>query len=242
MEAELPSGRIRIVESVIESSHMRKVPLITEEYYHVFGRGVNKRTIFMDPQDYARFLQSMEEFNTIEPIGSIFENSFRKHESQLGSGASKLRFEKRDKLVEFVCYCLNPNHYHFLLKQVADRGIEKFMHRLCSGFSKYFNNKYQRSGALFQGPFKAVHVDANEYLLHVSAYVNLNNLVHRLGGGASKSSWEEYLKGKRGKGGFCEKEVILSQFQTIAEYKDFAEDALTAMLERNDMEHLLLES
>lgn len=75
------------------------------------------------------------------------------------------------------------------------------MHRLCTGFSKYFNGKHQRSGALFQGPFKAVHVDINEYLLHVSAYVNLNNRVHRLGRSASKSSWEEYLKGKKRKRG-----------------------------------------
>lgn len=220
---------------------MRKVSLVTEEYYHVFGRGVDKRHIFMDSRDYARFLQSMEEFNVIEPIGSIFENSFKKHKLQLGSGASKLRSKKQGKLVEFACYCLNPNHYHFLLKQAADKGIEKFMHRLCSGFSKYFNIKHRRSGALFQGPFKAVHVDTNEYLLHVSAYVNLNNRVHQLGSGVSKSSWEEYLKERREKGEFCEKEIILSQFKTIAEYKDFAEDALKIMLARKDTEHFLLD-
>jgi len=233
LEAPLPSGRI---------THMRKVSLVTEEYYHVFGRGVDKRQIFMDLRDYARFLQSMEEFNTIEPIGSIYENSFRKqkHEPQLGSSASKL-MKKQGKLVEFVCYCLNPNHYHFLLKQIADKGIEKFMHRLCSGFSKYFNIKHRRSGALFQGPFKAVHVDTNEYLLYVSAYVNLNNRVHRLGSGASKSSWDEYLKGKRIKEALCDKEIILSQFKTIAEYEDFAKDGLKIMLARKDMEHLLLE-
>ena len=219
---------------------MRKLPLVTEEYYHVFGRGVDKRSIFMDSRDYARFLQSMKEFNTIEPIGSIFENSFRRHEHQLGHVVSKLVAGRKEKLVEFVCYCLNPNHYHFLLKQVADKGIEKFLHRLCMGYAKYFNTKHRRSGALFQGPFKAVHVDTNEYLLHVSAYVNLNNRVHRLGSSASKSSWDEYLKEKI-KLEFCEKEIILSQFQTIVEYKDFAEDALKIMLARKDMEHLLLE-
>jgi len=217
-----PSGIIRF---------MRKVLLVNDEYYHVFGRGVDKRQIFMNAWDYARFLQSMEEFNTVEPIGSIFENSFRKRESQLGDAVTKL--------VEFVCYCLNPNHYHFLVKQVADKGIEKFMHRLCLGYARYFNIKCQRSGSLFQGPFKAVHVDTNEYLIHVSAYVNLNNRVHRLGDGVSKSSWEEYLKRKRG---FCEKGIILSQFKTVAEYKDFAEEALKIMLERKDMEHLLMDN
>jgi putative transposase len=225
---------------------MRKVLLVNDEYYHIFGRGVDKRTIFTDPNDYGRFLQGMEEFNTLDPIGSIYENSFRQKEPQLGHAVSKLFAKRERRLVEFICYCLNPNHYHFLLKQVAENGIEKFMHRLCMGFSKYFNIKHRRSGVLFQGPFKAVHVDTNEYLLHLSAYVNLNNRVHRLGHGVSKSSWNEYMKDKNSKGkyggGFCEKEIILSQFKNIAEYKDFAEDALGVMLARKDMEYLLLEN
>ncbi|MEK7090072.1 MAG: transposase, partial [Patescibacteria group bacterium] len=162
---------------------MRKVLLAKGEYYHIFGRGVDKRTIFMDADDFARFLQGMEEFNTLDPIGSIFENSFRKRESQLGHAVSKLLPKRKGELVELSCYCLNPNHYHFLLKQIVDKGIEKFMHRLCMGYAKYFNLRHERSGVLFQGPFKAVHVDSNEYLLYVSAYVNLNNLVHRLGHG-----------------------------------------------------------
>lgn len=222
---------------------MRKVPLINEEYYHIFGRGVDKRAIFMDARDYARFLQGMEEFNTLDPIGSIYENSFRKRKPQLGDGVSKLFAGKKGKLVEFICYCLNPNHYHFLLKQLVDKGIEKFMHRQGLGYASYFNIKYARTGALFQGPFKAVHVDSNEYLLYVSAYVNLNNHVHQLGDSVSKSSWREYVQEK--KEGLCKKEIILSQFKNTSEYKDFAEDALKIMLERKDkdkeMEKLLLD-
>ena len=68
---------------------MRKVQFVTEEYYHIFNRGTDKRNIFGDKYDYGRFLQSMEEFNTTEPIGSIFENSFRKR-TQLGNPVSKL--------------------------------------------------------------------------------------------------------------------------------------------------------
>ena len=219
--------------------YMRKVLLVKGEYYHIFGRGVDKRTIFMDANDFGRFLRGMEEFNTLEPIGSIFENSFRSRE-QLGHGVSKLGLRRKGKLVEFVCYCLNPNHYHFLLKQIADKGIEKFMHRLCMGYAKYFNLKHERSGSLFQGPFKAVHIDSNEYLLYVSAYVNLNGLVHRLGHGVSKSSRNEYLKGGKG---FCNrgKDIILSQFKKPEEYKEFAIEALKLMQARKDMEKLLIE-
>lgn len=214
---------------------MRKAQFVTGEYYHIFNRGVDKRSIFDGKYDYGRFMQSMEDFNTTEPIGSIFEHSFRKR-LQLGNPVSKL--EKGKPLVGFVAYCLNPNHYHFILHQLVDRGIEKFMHKLGLGYTKYFNQKNRRSGVLFQGPFKGIHIDSNEYLLYVSAYVNLNNRVHSLGNGVSKSSWDEYFKNRAG---FCDKGVILDQFKNFSEYRNFARGALKIMLERKEMNHLLLE-
>lgn len=212
---------------------MRKTQFINNEYYHIFNRGVDKREIFLDNEDLSRFFQSICEFNTIEPIGSIFENSFR----QLGH-----RMSKQGKLVNFICYCLNPNHYHFILEQVAENGIQKFMHRLSGGYTWYFNNKHKRSGSLFQGSYKAIHINTNEYLLHVSAYVNLNDKVHQLGGLAAKlvmSSWKEYLRND--KDGFCEKEIIFGQFNSAEEYKKFAEDSLKSIREKKEMEKFLLE-
>src|SRR5437868_10728186 len=132
---------------------MRKTSFVTGEFYHVYNRGIDKRNIFSDAKDIARFFQSMQEFNNIETIGSIYENSFS---SPLGSLASKLR-KPNKRLVNFICYCLNPNHYHFLLEQIAEKGIEKFLHRLGTGYTKYFNIKNKRSGSLFQGTFKAIH-------------------------------------------------------------------------------------
>ena len=129
---------------------IRKTPFVNGEFYHIYNRGVDKREIFMDDFDIQRFFQSMTEFNVLEPIGSIYENSFV--DKQLGGGASKL-----ERLVNFVAYCLNPNHYHFLLEQVADKGIEKFMHRMvistlmliCSNvfmtFAWYGHLKYKNS-------------------------------------------------------------------------------------------------
>ncbi|KKS37171.1 MAG: Transposase [Parcubacteria group bacterium GW2011_GWA2_42_14] len=180
----------------------------------------------------------MEEFNTTEPIGSIFENSFRKR-TQLGNPVSKLKVKEGKPLVSFVAYCLNPNHYHFVLCQLVDRGIEKFMHKLGLGYTNHFNRKNRRSGVLFQGPFKGVHIDSNNYLLYVSAYVNLNNRVHKLGNGVSKSSWDEYISGRDG---VCDKNIILEQFKNTSEYRDFSRDALKIMLERKEMEHLLIEN
>ena len=139
---------------------------------------------------------------------------------------------KDKKLVEFICYCLNPNHFHFILEQVSDRGIEKFMQRFGTGFTKYFNQKHKRDGSLFQGTYKAIHVDDNNYLLHLSAYVNLNNHAHQLGSLASKlikSSWDEYTTDTTG---FSKKEIILDQFKNKEEYKAFAEEALISILEK----------
>src|SRR3989344_7313100 len=191
------------------------------EFYHVYNRGVEKRDVFSSLSDLERFLKSIVAFNTIEPIGSIHENAFNK---------KVLRRKANTQLVNIICYCLNPNHYHFIMQQKSDGGISEFMKRLGGGYTKYFNIKYKRSGVLFQGKFKASHIDSNDYLLHVSAYVNLNNRVHRLSGRTAKSSWDEYMGIAKNK--ICKKEFILSQFKTKQEYKDFAESSLVDILER----------
>lgn len=203
---------------------------VNGEYYHIFNRGADKRIIFPAENDLERFFRSMDQFNTVEPIGSIFENSFRK--DRLGNLVSK------SKLVDFVCYCLNPNHYHFILKQLADNGIGKFMHRLSLGYTKYLNKKYNRNGVLFQGPFKAIPIDSNEYLLHLSSYVNLNNKVHQIESQSFVSSWNEYINNQIG---FCNKNIILNQFKSVLEYINFAEDSLMLIRERKEMEKLLLD-
>jgi putative transposase len=218
---------------------MRNIKFANGEYYHIFNRGTDKRKIFMRNEDLQRFFQSMCEFNTPDPIGSIYEKTYcpKKKIENLASKNSK----NDGQLVNFICYCLNPNHYHFLLKQVTDKGIEKFIHRLGTGYTKYFNNKYKRSGVLFQGKFKAVHIDSNEQLLHTSVYVNQNDKIHTFGSRASKkgkesvslSSWDEYTG--KSKFNFCRKNDVLGQFKNKKEYKQFAERTLPSILERKEM-------
>ncbi len=208
----------------------RKISFVTGEYYHVYNRGVDKRDVISDSYDANRFMQSILEFNSVEPIGSIYENSFNNlsADNQLGSRTSKLK-----PLVNFICYCLNPNHYHFILEQVSEQGVEKFMQRLGTGYTKYFNNRYKRSGSLFQGKFKATHINSNEYLLHLSVYVNLNDRTHTLGSPASKcvqSSWGEYVG--ETKHTICNKDIIFNQFKNQSEYKDFALNSLEYFQEK----------
>ena len=151
---------------------MRKDPLVTGSYYHVYNRGVDKRDIFMDQADLHRFALSVKEFNTIKPIGSIKDKLLSKEEnSDVG---------RPEPLVSIVCYCFNPNHFHFILKQEVDRGISEFFKRLLGGYTKYFNLIHNRNGALFQGRFKSNLIDNDAYFLRIRPYVHLNFLVHKI--------------------------------------------------------------
>lgn len=195
---------------------IREIKFVQDEYYHIYNRGVDKRNIVSNKQDLQRFLKSIEGFNTKNPIGSLYENSFLK-EKELGGKASKL--------VNFLAFCINPNHYHFILTPLVDNGIEKFMQRLGTGYTMYFNEKNKRSGSLFQGKFKSKHIDSNEYLLQVSAYVNLNNCNEngKIKNQLSASSWKDYTENIRDN--FCEKSIILEQFKSCKEYEKFALDS-----------------
>ncbi|TSC55410.1 MAG: hypothetical protein Greene041679_621 [Parcubacteria group bacterium Greene0416_79] len=192
----------------------RKVELANNNFYHVFNRGTDKRAIVMSPDDVDRFFESIALFNSLSPIGSIFEHRFQKEQST------------PPKLVRIVAYCLNPNHFHLILEQVADKGIEKFLQRVGNGYTKYFNKKYKRSGVLFQGPFKAVHLRTDWELVDTSVYVNLNAKRHQLGHRMSKlsqSSWNEYTKPSRSQGKvLCHTEPALAHFSSPQEYKTYA--------------------
>ena len=121
------------------------------------------------------------------------------------------------------------------MQQVADHGIPKFMHRLGLGYTNYFNEKYKRSGSLFQGTFKANRIDSDEYLLYVSAYVNLNYKIHKFEDKLFQSSFNEYAQG----GEFCDKGIILDQFANISKYQEFAENALMVAQGRKELEKII---
>ncbi len=149
---------------------MRKDPLINNNYYHIYNRGVDKRDIFMTKQDLNRFVLSVKEFNTSKPTKSLKERVSKK------SGVGPL--EKSSPLVSIVCYCFNPNHFHFILKQNVDGGISEFSKRLLGGYTTYFNKVYNRTGALFQGRFKSHLIKNDQYFLKIRPYVNINYLIH----------------------------------------------------------------
>jgi putative transposase len=210
---------------------MRKVPFVKDEYYHIYNRGVDKRKVFMDEGDFKRFVRSIKEFNSLEPIGSIYLNS-------LGKNKPKHQLRRpTSQLIEIVAYCLIPNHYHFILKENGEGGVSEFMKRLGGGYTKYFNKKYKRSGALFQGRFKSTHIKTDSKLAEYSAYVNLNHKVHAhkypLRRWTSQwSSWREYVGKVSKKNSICEKGMILSHFRSRVDYKKFAESTVRDIVEQ----------
>ena len=222
----------------------RRINFANDEFYHIFNRGVDKRDIFSNARDYDRFLVSMDLLNDKADGLMIEWRDYKKGNPKKSlDDFLKGTFSKREPLVEILAYCLNPNHYHFILKQIEDRGIERFLHKLGTSHTKYFNKKNKRIGALFQGVFKSVHIDSNEYLLYLSAYVNKNNFIH---GYSPDDSWPysslvDYLDARKN-GLVKNKGIILGQFDNISQYKKFLNNNARHFKEKKELERYLLEN
>jgi len=146
----------------------RNISFASEEIYHLYNRGTEKRKIFLNKKDYDRFLALLFICNSDKVL----------HLSDWqGSTLPKIfEIEKGLPIVKICAYCLMPNHFHLLLKETNAGNISKFMQKLITAYTMYFNKKYERSGALFQGKFKAQHADTDNYLKYLLAYIHLNPL------------------------------------------------------------------
>ncbi len=143
----------------------RYISFAEGEFYHVYNRGVDKRIIFNTDADYRRFQELLYVANASTSVA--LRNLKRNYDSVY-------TYKKSDSLVAIGAYCLMPNHFHILLTPLVENGVSLFMNKLTTGYSMYFNKKYERSGALFSGTFKAKHADGDEYLKYLYAYIHLN--------------------------------------------------------------------
>ena len=148
----------------------REVPA-TGELYHVYNRGVDKRSIFQDEHDIQRFLFALYYFNQKDPVGNLRDILYNKDDFLYRRPTSV------EKLVSILAYSLLENHFHLIVFQRIDGGLSEFMKRM-AGYTKYFNERHRRSGSLFQGKYKHAHVQSDEYLQFLFAYVNFNHTVH----------------------------------------------------------------
>ena len=151
----------------------RKTNFAPGEFYHVYNRGTDRRKIFLLRSDYDRFLSLLYLSNSSEPVhlGNI-----RRLKSYRGSTSVKSYFsiEKGTPLVEIAAYCLMPNHFHVLVREIQEGGISRFMQKLVTGYTMYFNKRHERTGVLLQGKFRATHAAGDEYLKYLISYIHLN--------------------------------------------------------------------
>lgn len=156
----------------------QKRNIAAETVCHVVNRGVDKRRIFLDDKDRLRFIHDLFEFNDTAPVNNIFY-AFKKAihpQSKVIARPYIVERTPRNFLVEILAFCLMPNHYHLLLKARSDAGVSKFMKKLNMGYARYFNGKYARTGALFQGRYRSVVVERETHLVYLPYYIHLNPL------------------------------------------------------------------
>jgi len=223
---------------------------IKDGYYHVYNRGVEKRIIFEDDQDYKVFLKYLKEIlsppdpdslkttftlggQSYQALRVPLKNYFGLQGLSLDQGQSfkivKKFLKNYSQEIDLIAYCLMPNHFHLLLKQRTKTSLEGFMRALMTRYSMYFNKRYDRVGSLFQGRYKAVLIENEAYLVHLSRYIHLNPAELHMDLMKAYSSYGEYV-GIRNtpwiKKGFVLdlfSNKLSPEFKRMKDYKDFVE-------------------
>jgi putative transposase len=212
-------------------------PVVPGEYYHVFNRAAFKTGVFHDQSDWARFMFYLIYFQspTLFPQPGRIVRSFSTKE---GFELPEQQFMNviGGRTVELVSFCVMQNHFHLLVRELAEGGIARYMQRVELAYTKYFNTKYEATGHVFQGRYKSVHVKDNRQLLYLSSYIHRNP--HELKAWRGKeaeypwSSLYDYVTANRW-GGLLAQEIILDQFDGSknSNYADFVRSSTAKILE-----------
>jgi REP element-mobilizing transposase RayT len=176
-------------------------------HYHIYNRGNNRQSIFFERENYLYFLRQVRKYLAGQgQISEVLKTS-----------------EIYAHPITVVAYCLMPNHYHLLVRPNDDE-LSRHMMRLSVSYTKAVNKRYGRTGSLFQGQFRAVLVDTDEHLLHLSRYIHLNPVHARLVRRPEDwefSSYRDYVGLRDGR--LPSPEIVLSQFASSGEYRQFVE-------------------
>lgn len=222
----------------------RIIPFANNEYYHVFNRGINKQPIFLDKRCYGRALEIMEYYSFANPFPRYSRLLCLSREERERTWTNLRKEGKR--LVEIISFSFLPNHFHFLVKQVENNGVQKLLKEFQNSYTRFFNTKYKKIGPILQGQFKAVRIEDTEQLLHVSRYIHLNPHSSYVVKNIESledyfwSSYPEYVSKTDLE--ICKKKIILSQFKKIYEYKKFVDNNASYQRELEKIRHLTLEN
>ncbi|MBI4991308.1 transposase [Candidatus Gottesmanbacteria bacterium] len=221
----------------------RNIPLVSGEYYHIFNKGVAGQPVFNGKRDYQRFLETMSYYQNKNP--SVRYSKFLTLSVEERNKILESLSKQHNFIVKFISYCLMPNHFHLLLQQTENNGIAKFTSNLTNSYTRYFNVKSKRLGPLFQGKFKAVRIEDDEQLLHVTRYIHLNPYTSYVIKTFDElvdypySSLGEYLKLR--KAGLVSKKQVLSHFKSLKSFKEFTLNQANYQRELQNIKHLILE-
>jgi len=199
------------------------------EYYHICGRGNKKQTLFWSDRDYLRFI-----FNILHlQSDKCFYNTSRYVDHYGDSGSFRVSDSTiteivADRNIELVAFCLMPNHYHLIVKNVAENGVSKYMHRVLIGFANYFNAKYDVSGHVFDGSYNLIHISSDEQLQYLFSYVHKNPIeLPKWRDNYWEYSWsscKDFGDANRW-GGLLNDEIITDQFSDFSAYKKFLQES-----------------
>ena len=207
-------------------------------YFHLYNRGNGKQDIFLDKQDYTFFMNRLIE--ALFPLLASL-NSIDGHHQGAGHSPYKRKMLP-EGVFELICFCLMPNHFHLLIKQITELPISMLISKVCTSYSKYFNKKYDRVGHVFQDQFRSILVENNSYALWLSAYIHQNPKVAGLVNDPVDyfwSSYREYMGVE--KYNICKKDIILDSFIKPSTYSKFVDSSFDLIKQRKDMECLLLD-
>lgn len=223
-------------------SSTRNLVFSPGEYYHIFNRGVEKRPIFTEKRDYARAESTITYYRYSHPPVK-FSKYLHTSKDQKPELHKSLLKSPKDVIV--LAYCLMPNHFHFLLRQESDNGISRFVSKFSNSYTKYFNTKHTRVGPLFQGTFKAVLVESEEQLIHLSRYIHINPFASSLVKKESLttypwSSFHEYLNPTAQN--LTDQTIILSLFRSTVNYLEFCQNHLAYAEELERIKHLAIDT
>lgn len=211
-------------------TQIKNTPLASGEYYHVYCRGNNKQSIFINQEDRKRLLLNILLFQSTTSLPHFS----RLTETFSGEGLEEIDEElltqiEETRIIELLAFSFMPNHLHLILKQREEDGISSCMARILNSYTKYFNIRHERTGHVFQGRFGRVHIESNDQLLYLSTYIHRQcREVPRWKGREAEypwSSYQDYIKERRW-GKLLETSLILNQFKSPQEYVRFTSESM----------------
>jgi len=210
---------------------LRKTVLATGEIYHVFNRSVQGIPIFKGKSEYGIFQETIRFYLQPEPPARF--SVYRAH-------PTRFKIDLTRKIVTIINFCLMPNHFHFTLRQEEENGIRNFIQRISNSFAHYFALKYQNRGPVFEGNFKAVRVESNEQLLHLSRYIHLNPVSAWLVENPRDYPYSSYLAYLgEWENELVDPAIILEQFASPKQYEEFVLDRKDYQRSLETIKHLI---